>query len=144
MRKRVFGRMRTARIQMSLRIRAVWSGHSDCPLAEYPDDTWRRRRIIWICAFGACLKDFISLDAAHMDSSIYIKRVLYEDTTLLLHFVCSLRLGQYNLRFPLGITVWPCWRLRRNGYLLIVQSHCDYNGRKQAIGNCGNMHWHKI
>ena len=68
MRQRVFGHMRTAKAQISLRIRAVWSGPSlsaNRIIGYYRMYQWRanaRMRPhacvgwIWLCAFCACWK----------------------------------------------------------------------------------------
>ena len=73
MRKRVFGHMRTAKAQISLRIRAVWSGPSLSAnriigyyemyewRAKAPDDISACARWSWICAFCACSKTHFCL-----------------------------------------------------------------------------------
>ena len=68
MQKCVFEHMRTAKAQISLRIRAVWSGPSlssnriiwHCRMYWWRANAWRRlcpcMGWIWICAFCTCLK----------------------------------------------------------------------------------------
>ena len=92
MRNRVFGYMRTAKAEIGLRIRAVWSGPSlsakkiighltiECineeqtPGWDYASVGW-----IWICAFRACSKTF-SLGSAQVNFT-YCIYPYYSDKT---------------------------------------------------------------
>ena len=71
-RKHVFGHMRTAKAQITLRVRAVWSR---LPLSanrligyyrKVQTQVVPMRRMTWICAFCACSKACFSPDAAHL------------------------------------------------------------------------------
>ena len=88
MRKRAFGHMRTAKAQISLRIRAVWSGPSlsaNRIIGHYRMYQLRanaRMRLcacvgwIWICAFCACSKIHFLLGAAHLLGTHFLNYIV--------------------------------------------------------------------
>ena len=110
MRNCIFGNMRRAKAQISLRIRAVWSGHSlsaNRIIRYYRMYEWREskgldyllRRMIWICVFCASSKAPFSFNAT--------RTVSQASAFISLYFFLPSRNDCNTIDGPLGINCLP-------------------------------------